>query len=50
MDWDKFDNSLKAARKEAMAEADKLFAEFSAKHESNIAELRRMIDEHDKNG
>lgn len=48
MDWDKFDNSLKAARKEAIAEADKLFAEFSAKHEANIAELRRMMDEHDK--
>lgn len=48
MDWDKFDNALKAAREEAMTEADKLFAEFSAKHDANIAELRRMMDEHDK--
>ena len=48
MDWDKFDNALKAAREEAMVEADKLFAEFSAKHEANIKELRRVMDEQDK--
>ena len=48
MDWDKFDNALKAAREEALAEADKLFAEFSAKHEENIAELRRMMADHEK--
>ena len=48
MDWDKFDNALKAAREEAMVEADKLFAEFSAKHEANIAELRCMMADHEK--
>ena len=48
MDWDKFDNALKAAREEAMEEADKLFAEFSAKHDANIAELRRMMADHEK--
>lgn len=48
MDWDKFDNALKAAREEALAEADELFAEFSAKHEENIAELRRMMADHEK--
>ena len=48
MDWDKFDNALKAAREEAMEEADKLFAEFSAKHDANIAELRHMMADHEK--
>jgi len=48
VDWDKFDNALKAAREEAMEEADKLFAEFSAKHDANIAELRRMMADHEK--
>lgn len=48
MDWDKFDNALKVEREEAMAEADKLFAEFSTKHESNITELRHMMADHEK--
>ena len=48
MDWDKFDNALKAAREEAMEEVDELFSEFSAKHEANIAELRRMMTDHER--
>lgn len=48
MDWDEFDGVLKAAREEALAEADKLFAEFSAKHDAHIAELRAAMAEHDQ--
>lgn len=48
MAWDKFDSALKEAREEAMVEVDKAFAEFSTKHDANIAELRRMVADHEK--
>ena len=39
------ENALKKARAEAMAEAEKLFEEFSAKHDARIAELKKEMEE-----
>lgn len=46
--WEAFDNALKAVREDAKAETDKLFKEFSAKHDARIAELHRAMEKSDK--
>lgn len=48
MDWDKFENALNMVREDAKAETDKLFAEFSAKHDVRISELHRAMEKSDK--
>lgn len=42
--WEAFDNALKAVREDAKAETDKLFKEFSVKHDARIAELHREME------
>lgn len=43
-----YNNALKMVREDAKAETDKLFKEFSAKHDARIAELHRAMEKSDK--
>ena len=43
-----YNNALKMVREDAKAETDKLFAEFSAKHDARIAELHRAMEKSGK--
>ena len=46
--WEAFNNALKMVREDSKAETDKLFAEFSAKHDVRISELHRAMEKSDK--